>query len=526
MSIKIEAVIARKIGFASHQNAVPLVRELSVWNGGEQPFQDLALTLSTDPAFVEARTWRLDRLNPGDNLHIAERDIKLNAGYLAGLSESLCADVVLRLTHGDTLLVEQRFATELLARTEWGGLSAMPELLAAFCMPNDPAVDRVLKAASQVLRRAGKKDGIDGYESKSRTRTWELTSAIWSAVCSLKLSYALPPASFEQQGQKVRPPSQVLENGVATCLDTALLFAAAFEQAGLNALLILTKGHAFVGVWLQPQEFSQLITDEAAAVRKRIDLKEALVFETTLATQFPVPSFSQAINAAERQINDEDFIMAIDLHRARMQRIRPLATSVSAIKPDADQGAVTLPEGLEAAPSLPPFDVEMSADSDSPAGKLTLWQRKLLDLTTRNRLLHLPDSAKGVRLICPDPAELEDQLSSGKRIRIVSVPDLEAGGRDAALYEQQNRESLRDEYARAALSRGEVLATLEKTKLEVAMIDLYRKARSDLDEGGANTLFLALGFLKWKKATDDQKTYSAPLILLPVKLDRKSALSG
>ena len=87
-------------------------------------------------------------------------------------------------------------------------------------------------------------------------------------------------------------------------------------------------------------------------------------------------------------------------------------------------------------------------------------------------------------------------------------------------------ENLRDEYARTALSRGEVLATLEKSKLEVALIDLYRKARSDLDEGGANTLFLALGFLKWKKSADDPKTYSAPLILLPVKLDRKSALSG
>lgn len=33
----------------------------------------------------------------------------------------------------------------------------MSELLAAFVMPNDLAVDRLLKAASDVLRRAGKK---------------------------------------------------------------------------------------------------------------------------------------------------------------------------------------------------------------------------------------------------------------------------------------------------------------------------------------------------------------------------------
>lgn len=526
MNIKIEALIARKIGFASHQNAVPLVRELSICNQEQSTFENLQLTLSTDPEFVESRTWHIDRIHAGDRLSISERDIKLNAGYLSGLTESLSAEVVMRLCHGDELLVEQRFATELLARTEWGGLSAMPELLAAFCMPNDPAVDRVLKAASQVLRRAGKKDGIDGYESKSRSRTWELASAIWSAVCSFQLSYALPPASFEQQGQKIRPPGVVLENGVATCLDTALLFAAALEQAGLNALLIMTKGHAFAGVWLQPQEFAQLLTDEASAVRKRLDLKEMVVFETTLATQAPAPSFSQAVAAAQRQLDDEQFIMAIDLHRARMQKIRPLALVSAVNASGASDGATPAPEGLEEAPALPGFDVEINEGAQGPAGKLTLWQRKLLDLTTRNRLLHLPDSAKGVRLLCPDPAALEDLLSSGQRIRVVAVPDLKSSGRDVALYEEQNNQSLVDEVARQALARGEVLASLEKIKLEATLIDLFRKARSDLEEGGANTLFLAIGFLKWKKSAEDPKTYSAPLILLPVKLERKSALSG
>ena len=526
MNIKIEALIARKIGFASHQNAIPLVRELSIWNQEETNLENLILTLSTDPDFVESRSWHIDRIHAGDRLSISERDIKLNAGYLSGLSESLSADVVLRLSQGENLLVEQRFPTELLSRTEWGGLSAMPELLAAFCMPNDPSVDRVLKAASQVLRRAGKKDGIDGYESKSRTRTWELASAIWSGVCSFQLSYALPPASFEQQGQKIRTPSVILENGVATCLDTALLFAAALEQAGLNALLIMTKGHAFAGVWLQPQEFSQLLTDEASAVRKRLDLKEMVVFETTLATQSPAPNFSQAVAAAERQLDDEQFIMAIDLHRARMQKIRPMALVSAVNASDVTDDAPPAAEGLEEAPALPGFDVEINEGNEGPAGKLTLWQRKLLDLTTRNRLLHLPDSAKGVRLLCPDPAALEDLLSNGQRIRVVPVPDLNSSGRDVAVYEQQNNESLVDEVARQALARGEVLASLEKIKLEATLIELFRKARSDLEEGGANTLFLAIGFLKWKKSAEDPKTYSAPLILLPVKLERKNALSG
>ncbi|WP_293936056.1 DUF4011 domain-containing protein [Iodobacter sp.] len=527
MTIKIDVIVSTKLGFASQQNAVPVLRELEISNNGESDYDGLTLVLTASPAFLEAKTWKIDRLPKGDSLHITDRDLKLNAAYLADLTESLKGELKLSLCYADQTLATETFDIEILANNEWGGAGVMPELLAVFAMPNDPAVDRLLKSASDVLRKAGKKDSIDGYSGQSRTRTWELTSALWSSVCGLRLSYALPPSSFEMQGQKIRTPSKIMDGGVATCLDTALLFAALAEQAGLNPLLLLTKGHAFVGVWLQPQEFSQLITDEASAVRKRIELNELLVFETTLATQAIAPSFSQAVEAAKRQINDEDFIMAIDLRRARMQRIRPLALSGQRFQ--FDQSVAEKPasiDALEEAPLLPSFDVEIQIEPDSPASKLNLWQRKLLDLTTRNRLLHLPDSAKCVRLICPDPAKLEDILADGKRIRVVAMPDLEAGGRDPALYEQQNRENLRDEYARSALNRNEVLGTLEKAKLDSALVDLYRTARSDLDEGGANTLFLAIGLLKWKKSADDPKSYSAPLILLPIKLERKSALSG
>ena len=525
----IKSTITAKIGFASHQNSVPVVRELELVNEGKTAFENLVLELSSDPPFLEMKSWRIDALREGSTLHITDRDVKLHAGFLADLTESVSGEVRLRLMKGDEVLASSSHLVEILARNQWGGCGSMPELLPAFCMPNDPAIDRILKAASDVLRRAGKPAGIDGYESKSRTRTWELVSAIWSAVAGMELSYALPPASFEEIGQKVRAPGAILEGRVATCLDSALLFASAMEQASLNPLIVLTKGHAFVGVWLQPQEFSQLLNDEAAAVRKRIELQELLVFETTMITHSPVPGFGQAVEQGKRQLTDEDFNMAVDIRRARMQRIRPLALSGMLIaSQNSLQGAAIQPvsEALEEAPNLPAFDVEITPETMTPADKVALWQRKLLDLTTRNRLLHMPEKSRGVPLVCPDPSILEDRLADGKKIKVVATPDMESGGRDAALYAQQNRENLLEQYAKDALDRNEVLSPLTKAKLEAELIDLYRKSRSDLDEGGANTLFLALGFLKWKKSADDLRTYRAPLILLPVKLERKSALSG
>lgn len=41
---------------------------------------------------------------------------------------------------------------------------------------------------------------------------------------------------------------------------------------------------------------------------------------------------------------------------------------------------------------------------------------------------------------------------------------------------------------------------------------LYRLARTDLEESGVNTLFLALGFLRWKPSGAGTRTYRAPCL--------------
>ncbi|WP_010219117.1 DUF3320 domain-containing protein [Sphingomonas sp. PAMC 26621] len=520
--------MAAKIGFATHQNAIPMIHELSVSAPADVGANHLKLSLMADPQFVQSKTWRIDAMMPGDVLRIADRDIRLNATLLNELTESLVGSLTLTLTDSvGAILAEVLHPVELLAHNQWGGMGSMAELLPAFVMPNDPAIDRVLKGASDVLRSAGKPDGIDGYQSGKRERVWELASAIWSAVSGLRISYALPPASFGRTGQKVRTPSQILDGRLATCLDTALLFAAALEQASLNPLLILTEGHAFVGVWLQPIEFAALVTEEAAALRRRFDVDDLVVFETTLATQSTPASFSQAMAAARRQIAEEAdprFQMVVDVRRARMQKIRPLGVTVANHPAGPDTAMVV--EGLEAAPALPAFDVEGTEAAPTAAGRILQWQRKLLNLTTSNNLLNLRDGKSVIRLLCPDPGALEDLLADGRKVRIVPMPDLDVGGRDEKLYEQQTQTSLRLEVAAQAIARGEALSLLPKGMLDAALVELYRKARTDLEEGGSNTLYLALGFLKWKKTASEEKVYRAPLILLPIRLERKSALSG
>lgn len=532
-SVIIHSETAAKLNFACHQSAFAFLRDLRIENKDpESPLDDVFVTLSSNPAFLKPKSWRLDRIAPSGVMPIRDRDLELDGDFLLNLADSVRGAITIAVEQDGRRLAEVSKSVELLAYNEWGGAGYMPELLAAFSMPNDPAVDRILRDASLILRKAGKPDGIDGYKAGSRQRIWEITSAIYTAICNLGLSYAVPPASFERDGQKIRLPGQILENRLATCLDSTLLFSAALEQAGLNPLIALPQGHAVVGVWLQPEDLTTIVIEEAETLRKRIQLKELLLIETTYVSAHPALPFSKAVAAATESIptdRDDTFHAAIDIRRARAHRITPLGRKLGqSSKPAEAEGVERIELAFEDAPVLPDFDDGLGNEDlpETPTGRLERWQRKLLDLSARNPLLNHKSSKTSLRLICPEPSLLEDKLAEGFPIAIQPVPRPTAQGQDEALHRQRTGEVITEEYARDALERNQILVDLPEEELSRRAVDIYRKAQTALQEGGANTLYLGLGFLLWKHSEKDDRRFRAPLILLPVTLERKSVRSG
>lgn len=531
--LKIHSTLVEKINFACHQSAFAVLRELQVENlNDEQDLSGLTVVLEASPAFVKQKTWTVDRLAAGGLLALKDRDLELDGGFLFGLTESMRGTVTLSVRQGEETLAEQTMQVELLACNEWGGAGYMPELLAAFCTPNDPAVDRLLGKASQILRKAGKPDQINGYESNSREQVWLMASAIYTAINKMQLGYALPPASFENNGQKVRLPHQIENAKVATCLDTTLLFAAALEQAQLNPLVIITEGHAVVGLWLEKEDLSSVVVDEAETLRQRIPLQELILIETTYTTNHPAPPFSKAVEAGNKQVsldNDHQFIAAVDIRRARAHRINPISLkSQSESSFEANATDEAFEPSLEDAPNLPSSTVHIEEEvfEDSPGGRLERWQRKLLDLSARNPLLNQKPNKTSLPLVCGDPGALEDLLATGARISIAPFPRLQAQDQDEGIHRQRTGEDLKDVYSRDALSKKQVLVEFTQEELDKRSVEIYRKAQTSLKEGGSNTLFMAVGFLLWKPSDKGNRRYRAPLILLPVALERKSVRSG
>ena len=528
---------ADKLNLADFQNSVPLLRELCVVNNSEREIVHLQVCLASIPPFLKSKTWTIDACGPRSTYAVKDCDVLLDGTLLSKLTEAEAATIIFTLTENTGSVDERHLAVteckvELLPRNQWSGLSHMPDLIAAFVQPNELTSDRLLKQTAEVLRNAGKSAAIDGYGDGAK-RVWELASALWSAVGDLGIDYALPPASFEHRGQKVRSAAQVLDARIATCLDLTLLMCSVLEQAGLNPIIVFTRGHAFPGVWLRAEQFPTVVTDDVTAIRKRLRLKELVVFESTLITHRPPPSFTYATEVAAAALSvekEEEFELVVDIRRARMLRIKPLSSSdqqllsVPPIPP-----ASTTQRAFEEAPDLP--EIDLTATETAFAGRidrLARWQRKLLDLSLRNNLLNFKNSRKTLKLDAPEPGALEDLLSDGAPVRLLPRPQLMDGAdpRNQAIHEQRTREDVRREHALDALKRREVFVAVEQQELESKLVELYRSARTTLQEGGANTLFLALGFLTWTREDKANQQYKAPLILIPVSLQRKSVRSG
>ena len=98
--------------------------------------------------------------------------------------------------------------------------------------------------------------------------------------------------------------------------------------------------------------------------------------------------------------------------------------------------------------------------------------------------------------------------------------------RSAHVHASKTGRAALDDMALEALANGEFLADVTQETLDGNLLAIFNAARTGLEEGGANTLFLAVGLLEWTEAERAETKHLAPILLIPVTLDRQSVRSG
>ena len=134
----------------------------------------------------------------------------------------------------------------------------IPEMLAAFITPNHAVLTPIIKRAAAILEQWTGTPSLDEYQSRNPDRVRKQMAAIYTALTEQQIIYSTIPARLRRA--RAACPSDRFRTGTktGTCLDMALLYASCLESIGLNAPIVITKGHAFAGGWLVPETFRTL----------------------------------------------------------------------------------------------------------------------------------------------------------------------------------------------------------------------------------------------------------------------------
>lgn len=157
---------------------------------------------------------------------------------------------------------------------------------------------------------------------------------------------------------------------------------------------------------------------------------------------------------------------------------------------------------------------------DPIVAKLESARKDLLDLGLRNPLLNYrPRGTRGLEVVDERAAEVfRSLLLERKSLSFLPVSEANQLELLAQPDEEDPPDQLPAHYTDLRLQTKETSA-----RLQTRLLAIYYAARTHIEEQGANVLYLALGMLKWFEAESAQESRSAPLILIPVELQRNNA---
>lgn len=539
-SVHIDARSDDYLSYPMAHNRLPFLREVTL--DGIDPglgSVDVEITvLDRDRSVTRPFTTVVD-VSSGFGL-IKDPSILLDPSVMSQIEERRPADLLVEVTHAGTAVGGYRRTVELLAARQWvrdlhrSNLSL--ELLASFVMPNDPSVAKLVNDARERLRATTGSASTQGYQA-DESRVDAIVEAIYETARARNIGYSEPPPSWDVGdydddtdfskltrafgGQKIRTPSEVFEGRVGTCLDTTVALASALEHVGINSLLWMVRGHAFLGYWRVDGLLQSTAGTDPATVVNLIDLGVVKIVETTkLTSADPSAAFSGGAHSLTRNTylsgDMDQVIAAVDVRRARRNEILPLPAFYAS--PDGEVQTVEYVPAAHSgehrvAPAAQPKSETETIDVQPAPPRIQSWKNSLLDLSLRNKLINFTE--RGVlQLAVPDGslAHVEDRINAGQPISLLPSDQVDQIQKDrGARYGAQ----LPQDELRKVLDDGALFSSNSEQVYLTRMRSLAYKAKTIIEETGANNLYLALGSLHWNI---DGRELKSPLILVPVNL--------
>lgn len=518
LNIKIEYF--KSVNYALVHNHIRVCQEIVLENKSKVQLKDFRLKVCGDYV-KETYSPVYPMIDAGAQLLIKDLEVKPEPSSLASLSERVTSCFTIKVLQGDEEVHSQDFEVDFMAFDQWLGSSIVPQCLASFVMPNINEVKAITLKAASVLKEMTGSSSFVGYQSGNPNDVLKQVGAVFKALHKENIVYRSLPASFETVGQRITLPDEVLRLKLANCIELTILMASVLESIGINPIVILVNGHAFLGVWLVEDSYAHSMGDDPSFLEKKcsIGISEIAVIECTEIAKENT-SFENACNSAEQKLSHlEQFVMFLDIHRCRLEHYLPLPmrTMVDG-KWNIDVDGVEHGDADVSVKHHTRYDLEKTMISDRQLSKLDIWERKLLDFSLRNTMLNLKFSSKAVQFISFDIDRIEDYLSDGAEYCLREKPEMQfAVESNEKLFRSKQFPELKELIAND-IDHNTLHSYQSAAETKTVLKSIYRSARTAIEETGANSLYLAIGVLRWYETEVNEQPRYAPILLLPIEM--------
>lgn len=570
------------INYALYKNDVPAIRGVRIANKTKDPIAGLKIRVTSDSEIFDTYEQPLPLVQVKYPLDF-DIPLTVHGKQLTEITEAIKVNLKMELVsvENDTPICPPvEWMMDVLTYDESAGKGYEP-YLAAFIMPNHPYLPELQNYAVDWLKKNKKSTKLDQYFSGDRNKVRDFAAACFAAIQKKNINYLVAPAGFGQ-AQRIRTIEKVLDERLGNCMEMTMLYASLIESIGLAPVLIEVEGHIFAGVRLTQPEIGDPIIRNGNIWLKDPNL--TLIECTMMCSNKEKIQFEEAEAAAkstlEQCITTGKFECGIDIFSVRQRLgIKPVDARVSTgtkiIGSDLEDNELT------SAPKPITFAEVVQTGPEKASGpknKIELWESKLLDLSGRNKLLNIGKwlgipaaliekykddrdalneihhayeihgvscSPNVISLISGNIAEFEDSLSDYEEFdikpeeiyqaeteddkgksKIVNIPWHErahiSNMFEEPLWNQDWMDFTSAEFFRTEAKSHRLYALTDPKDLNNSLKKLYRKAKEAEKEYGINSLYLALGMLRWFDPEDEnQSPLYAPLILAPVEIEMK-----
>lgn len=563
---RLRADISPEWSWASANARIPQIADVVVELGFPVEHARLTVTLR-DADIVFGTAVAYDGQLPAAGLRVGEVHVPLSARVMSQIEERRGAMCEIALEVGSQQVARLDEAVDVQPRDLWNwqgdplrarqgrvrGRRLSNSLLASFVRPNHPAVRALTREAADLRGRLFGEASFNAFQladDDAPDAVERSVTAIYEAIRARKIAYSEPPPGWDYHtvGQRIRDHGDVAGGGLATCMDSTVLTAAAIEDVGLNPVLVLVPGHIFVGYWRRDPEKSgkngipdwhrgEEVVNDVSRIQNLVASGYLGVIETTALTVGVNLNADDARAAAKngglaKGIAEGD-VTLIDVAVARGRGVSPLPAVIERADGITEifEYRVDAPAAVTLVDSDAPEAAVRERRVDSHPPRYRTWKSSLFSLNATNALLNLGNNARAQPLVVPASSlgELEDMLNQDKAFTVRSGYDLPdvwtAQGLQNAIFmvgdpqrEADLARSVRDRHLfvqRVRPSEGKQLVISPAVTLR-ELRTMAHSSKTAREERGMNPLYLCLGILRWQHSAG--KTADAPLILVPVNM--------